>query len=154
MADTRNHRIQIFQGDNPVAVLGDLGDGDDQFRLPTACAVTPEGEILVLDSKHGRIKVFGADLKFIRSFGDVGKEPGRLNMPQGMALDDAGRVWVADTGNHRIQEFSLDGKVVSVIGKEGSAEGEFKNPTGIACREDKIYVADNGNGRIQVLARK
>src|SRR5208283_1612621 len=107
-------------GGDPVAVLGDLGDGNDQFRLPTACAVTPEGEILVLDSKHGRIKVFGADLKLIRRFADAGKDPGLLNMPQGMALDDAGRVWVADTGNHRIQEFSFDGKVVSVLGKEGS----------------------------------
>ncbi len=58
-----------------------------------------------------------------------------------------------DTGNHRIQEFGPDGNVLFVAGKQGSGPDEFKNPTGIACRGDKICVADNGNGRIQVLAR-
>lgn len=153
VADTRNHRIQIFEQGNLVAVLGDLGDGKDQFRLPTACVVTPDQEVLVLDSKHGLVKVFGQDLTFRRSFGGVGSGPGLLNMPQGMELDTDGNVWVADTGNHRIQEFGPDGKLISAVGKMGSGPGEFENPTGVACRDNNVYVADNGNRRIQVLAR-
>jgi len=115
--------------------------------------VSPDREILVLDSKHGQVKVFGEDLKFKRRFGSDGSDPGMLNMPQGMRLDDKGRLWVADTGNHRIQQFGLDGKLLAVFGKAGSGEKEFRNPTGIGFRDDKIYVADNGNGRIQILSR-
>jgi DNA-binding beta-propeller fold protein YncE len=153
VSDTRNHRVQIFQNDQLVAVLGELGDGNDQFRLPTASAVNTERDILVLDSKHGLIKVFGPDLKFKAGFGGVGSAPRLLNMPQGMRLDSNGHVWVADTGNHRIQEFSPTGTLLSVVGKKGSGPGEFDSPTGVVCREDKVYVADNGNRRVQILAR-
>ena len=31
VSDTRNHRIQIFEQSNLIAVIGDLGDGKDQF---------------------------------------------------------------------------------------------------------------------------
>ena len=106
VADTRNHRIQIFQRENLVGVIGELGDDDDQFRLPTAVVTRDSGEIVVLDSKHGLVKIFGDDLKFKHRFGGVGSNPGLFNMPQAMALDESGHIWVADTGNHRIQEFS------------------------------------------------
>jgi len=153
VADTRNHRIQVFRGNDLIAIVGDLGDGDDQFRLPTACVTGPDGDILVLDSKHGLVKVFGKDLKFKRGFGGVGAAAGLLNLPQGMALDDRGHLWVADTNNHRLQEFTLEGTLVSVLGKHGRAPGEFDSPTGVLCNGASIFVADNGNGRVQVLAR-
>ncbi len=154
VADTRNHRLQIFQRESLVGVVGELGDDNDQFRLPTAVIPADKGEILVLDSKHGLVKFFGEDLKFKRSFAGVGSSPGLLNTPQAMALDESGNIWVADTGNHRIQEFSPDGKLISLIGKPGAGPDEFKNPTGITIRGEKVCVADNGNGRLQFLARK
>jgi len=154
VADTRNHRIQIFENDELTAVLGELGDDKEQFRLPTATAARTDGEILVLDSKHGLVKVFGPDLKFRFSFGGVGSAPGMFNMPQGMKLDEEGGVWVADSGNHRIQRFSPDGKFLCVFGKAGFGPGEFKNPTGIALGQGRLYVADNGNGRIQVMVNE
>jgi tripartite motif-containing protein 2/3/tripartite motif-containing protein 71 len=109
---------------------------------------------VVLDSKHGLVKVFGEDLKFKHSFGGVGSNPGLFNMPQAMALDESGHIWVADTGNHRIQEFSPDGKVISVVGKPGAGAHEFRSPSGIAIYGRKVCVADNGNGRLQYVERK
>ncbi len=154
VADTRNHRIQIFKDRQLMAVLGDLGDGDDQFRLPTAVSLTSEGDVVVLDAKHALVKIFGPDLKFKRGFGGNGTAPGRLNRPQGMKLAKDGHIWIADTGNHRIQEFAPDGTFVSGFGKNGSGDGEFNRPTGLALKDDRIYVADNGNSRIQVVAKK
>jgi tripartite motif-containing protein 71 len=153
IADTRNHRIQIYQNGSLTAILGELGDANDQFRLPTACAVRSNGEILVLDSKHGMVKVFGPDLAFRASFGGAGARPGRMNMPQGLELDASGCIWVADTGNHRIQQFDADGKLICVLGKKGPGDGEFQSPTAVRCREDTVYVVDNGNRRIQILSR-
>lgn len=154
VADTRNHRVQIFQNYELVAVIGDLGDADDQFRLPTACAFTPDKHILVLDSKHGAVKVFAQDLSFKFSFGTAGSSPGMLNMPQGMDMAPDGTLWIADTGNHRLQQFSLDGKLIAMVGKNGHGSGEFRGPTGIACRGNDIYVADYGNRRIQIRTER
>jgi len=150
VADTRNHRVQIFEQFELTGVLGDLGDANDQFRLPTAC-VTRGDEILVLDSKHGLVKVFGNDLQFRSSFGGIGSAPGQLNMPQGMALGPNGSAWVADTGNHRVQVFSAEGKLDAVLGRQGSGLGEFQSPSGLAWHDGRMYVADTGNKRIHVI---
>lgn len=153
VADTRNHRIQIFEHFELTAVLGDLGDANGQFRLPSAC-LTRGDEILVLDSKHGLVKIFGNDLKFRSSFGGIGAAPGQLNMPQGMALGPVGSVWVADTGNHRVQVFSAEGKLDAVLGSPGSGLGEFQSPSGLAWHDGRMYVADTGNKRIHVILDK
>jgi len=150
IADTRNHRVQVFQHFELVAVVGELGDGNDQFRLPTSCA-TRGDELLVLDSKHGMVKVFGPDFGYRYGFGGPGIGSGQLNMPQGIDVHPDGSVWVADTGNNRIQVFSADGKLMSVMGRLGSQSGEFQSPTGLAWHNGSLFVADSGNSRVQVL---
>ena len=99
VADTRNHRVQVFKDFELISVLGELGDARDQFRLPTSCAYTPDNDIIVLDSKHGMIKIFAADFAFKKSFGAEGSSPGQFNLPQGMSLSREGTIWIADTGN-------------------------------------------------------
>ena len=152
VADTRNHRIQIYENLELKAVVGDLGDDDDQFRLPSAALMSPVGEIFVLDGKHGKVKVFGKDLKLKRSFGEPGSAQGKLRQPQDMDLDERGRLWLADTGNHRIQLFDQNGKLLKVIGGPGTESDRFNNPTGIVCGKGVVYVADNVNGRVVTLS--
>jgi DNA-binding beta-propeller fold protein YncE len=151
VSDTRNHRIQIFDGKILVGVIGELGDAKDQFRLPTSCVSTKKGDFLVLDSKHGLIKVFDKDYKYIAEYAGQGKEPGKLNLPQGMIIDHEENIWVADTGNHRIQKYSPSGDFLTALGTEGSAATQFRNPTGLAIQNNKLFVADNGNSRVQVI---
>ncbi|MGC8908059.1 MAG: NHL repeat-containing protein [Desulfomonilaceae bacterium] len=150
IADTRNHRVQVFDNFELAAVVGELGDADDQFRLPTACR-TRGDELLVLDSKHGMVKVFGLKFEYRRGFGSPGIGAGQLNMPQGMDVHPDGSIWIADTGNNRIQAFSPDGKPLTVLGKQGSEPGEFRNPTGLAWHDGSLFIVDSGNNRIQVL---
>jgi DNA-binding beta-propeller fold protein YncE len=83
VSDTRNHRIQIFQDYELKAVIGDLGDGEDQFRLPTACATRSNGDVVVLDSKHGLIKVFDKNHNVQRQFRGCGKRPGPVKHAPG-----------------------------------------------------------------------
>ncbi|MFH0824849.1 MAG: NHL repeat-containing protein [Pseudomonadota bacterium] len=154
VADTRNHRVQIFKDFGLKAIVGELGDEPDRFRLPTSVAASPEGELFVLDSKHGMVKVFDKDLKYKRSFGSNGAAPGMLNLPEGMDFDRDGRLWIADTRNNRIQVFGLDGRLISVVDAAGAGEERFDNPTGVACRDDKVYVADYGNAKIRTLSGK
>lgn len=60
---------------------------------------------------------------------------------------------MADGGNNRIQKFSNDGTFITKWGKYGTCKGEFNYPSSLAVDSfTDVYVADSGNGRIQVFA--
>jgi sugar lactone lactonase YvrE len=145
IADTRNHRVQVFSNKGEVKrIWGELGDADDQFRLPTSCSVSRQGEVFVVDSKHALIKVFSIEGRFQRKFGGLSssrKEPGLLSMPTGIALDEKRNiVYVADTGNCRIQAFDKRGKFLQCMETPGVA---FKTPQGVAVSDSgEIAISD------------
>jgi DNA-binding beta-propeller fold protein YncE len=151
IADTRNHRIQVFSKQGAVKrVFGELGDADDQFRLPTACAVSPHGEVFVVDSKHALIKVFDLEGRFLRKFGGLSssrKESGLLNMPAGISLDGKGNiVWIADTGNSRIQAFECSGRFLQCIEADGLS---FKTPQGLALLDSgEMAITDTDANKV------
>lgn len=60
---------------------------------------------------------------------------------------------IADFYNNRIL-YSKDGKEFISFGKEGKAPGDFYYPTDVQITEDKIWVADAYNNRIQVFDKK
>jgi sugar lactone lactonase YvrE len=142
VADTRNHRIQVFSKEGVVKrIFGELGDADDQFRLPTSCAVSPRGEIFVVDSKHALVKVFDLEGRFLRKFGGFSsarKEPGLLNMPKGISLDGKRDiVFVADTGNGRIQIFDRNGRFLRFV---EAPDMVFKAPQGMALSDSGVMA--------------
>ena len=151
IADTRNHRIQVFSKEGVVKrVFGELGDAEGQFRLPTACAVSPQGEVFVVDSKHALVKVFDLEGRFLRKFGGLSsarKEPGLLNMPKGISLDgERSILFVADTGNSRIQVFDYSGKFLRVVEAPGMA---FKTPQGMALSDSgEMAISDPDAGKV------
>ena len=68
-------------------------------------------------------------------------------------MDGEGNVLVVDGWNHRIQKFTVEGKFLTTMGTEGSGRLQFKDPHGITfnTNNNKVYVADRENNRIQVL---
>ncbi len=146
--NTRNHRLSVFDKTTHelIGSYGDLGDDPKDlplgtlayhFRLPTGVAVSADGKIYVVDSKHGEIKVLAPDGKLMFRFGENGSGPGQLNLPEGIALDGTGNVYVCDSLNGRIQKFDPQGKFLAMM-KEG-----LKRPTSICLDSDnKFYVVD------------
>ncbi len=155
IADTRNHRIQVFSLQGTVKrIFGEIGDADDQFRLPASCAVSPEGEVFVVDSKHALIKVFDLEGRFLRKFGGLSssrKEPGLFSMPTGIGLDGKQNiVYIADTGNSRIQAFQKGGKFLRFVESPGMA---FKSPQGLALSDSgEMAISDPDAGRVWITA--
>ena len=82
----------------------------------------------------------------LRSFGKYGFGEGDLNAPQGVAVDGEGNILVADCKNNRIQKFTASGSFLK-------AAGTFLYPTNVAFNpaNNKVYVTDMGNCRVQVL---
>jgi len=72
-----------------------------------------------------------------------------LDAPAGVDVTDTGKA-IADFYNHRI--LYSDGSSWQSFGTEGNAPGEFYYPTDVHLGDDKIYVADAYNNRVQILS--
>lgn len=72
--------------------------------------------------------------------------------PSGLDVDGEGNVYVADTGDDQVHAYAPDGSTLWVTGTRGSkAPGRFTNPRDVAYAAGKVYVADTGYKRVQVL---
>jgi sugar lactone lactonase YvrE len=165
VADTANHRIQVFDlgpiamGGEPrlVRVWGTQGGGSAALDTPSSGITIPsrgaeDHLVYVGDTGNDRIQVFD---RFGRpagvTIGGRGSDDGRLSRPGGMASDPAGRVlYVVDRGNRRVAAFDAkSGAFLFKFGHAGSGEGALVAPEGIAVdASGVVLVADPGSGRV------
>ena len=66
-------------------------------------------------------------------------------------MDKDDNIYVSDLVNCSLFKFSKEGKLMKVVGREGTQPGEFKYPSMIKIINDKLYVCDRGNNRVQIL---
>jgi|GEM_PF-6756376 len=146
VADTYNHRIQVFSADGTyVTSWGSFGSGDDQFMFPYAVAVNGSGAVHVADNQNKKLKLFtpsGVHLATHPFPGD-GK---------GIAVDEGSRTFCTDWALDRISVYNTTYALEGTIGSAGSGTGQFWNPTGIAATAGEVFVADTNNHRIQVFS--
>jgi DNA-binding beta-propeller fold protein YncE len=72
--------------------------------------------------------------------------------PSGVDVDPSGNIYVADTGDDQVLSFGPAGGSRWAIGTRGTkAPGRFENPRDVAFHAGKVYVADTGYNRVQVL---
>jgi hypothetical protein len=64
-----------------------------------------------------------------------------------------GTLIVAEFGNNRIQHFDADGRSLGVYGGVGRGDGELQYPWAVAAGDDRIFVLDSGNNRVQVISQ-
>jgi DNA-binding beta-propeller fold protein YncE len=147
VADTGNHRVQVFDGEGRLLQV--WSGGDEAFVEPLAIAVDSRGHVLVLDSHTNWIQRFDVEGHHLGGFG--GPSAGFFHA-RGLAVDGQDNVYVADTGFCHIIKYSPDGVQVEVFGDRGSGEGQLMEPVGLAIDANgDIYVADVSNQRIQRL---
>jgi uncharacterized protein (TIGR03663 family) len=167
VADTGNHRVQIFNPDGSFLRQwgslckmdtgeGCLGDGRGQFNEPWGIAADKDGNVYVSDTWNHRIQKFDAQGNFVTMWGrfeSTGGElgtPGVFYGPRSLAIGQDGNLYVMDTGNKRIQVFTPDGKFVAQYGGGGLLEGRFDEPVGLGQdAAGNWYVADTWNRRVQ-----
>ena len=145
VADTGNHRIQIFYQVRRSLSLSPSPPISLSPSLPLSLSPHLPLSPSLSHTLHqdGRTCVIGAGL---------GSDPGQLNKPSSVAVSHEGKLVVADSGNHRIQIFDQDGSLHCVFGHAGSEEGEFKDPRAVAINsQNEILVSDTNNHRIQIF---
>ena len=145
-------RVPIETIGRPMMILQVL-------KRPWGLAVKPNGEILVAEHGEHCITVCDTEGKKKRfassSFieGNDGTTLLTLEDPRGLAFDHHGNVLIVDGKLCCIQKFTSDGLLIIKVGKKGHKALEFYSPVGLAVHPHswKVYVADNGNHRVQVL---
>jgi len=130
------------------------GSGDRQFEWPTQIAVNHEN-IFVLDRWGTRVQVLDLNLNPVGSF-ELTDSSNPEHFPEnGMGTDEQGRVYVSLSSNSVIQIYTSDGKQLSSFGQTGIRVGQFAGPGGLWIDSDnRLYVADSGNGRVQMFQLK
>ena len=106
VADSCNHRIQIFSPDGKwLKSYGRAGRGPGELSYPYDVQVDKEGRQYVCEFGNSRIQVFDAQNRPIEIIGGAGSLPGRFSNPWSLVLDSRGNLYAADSGNHRVQKF-------------------------------------------------
>lgn len=117
----------------------------------------PERKVWVVNDGRQQIHAFSNDGKeLVMSLGvwnETADDETHLGRPQDIAFLSDGSMVVADgLTNSRVIKFDKDGHYITSWGNKGSAEGQFDAVHAVAVdAQDRIYVADRSNDRIQVF---
>jgi len=151
VTDTLSHSVVVLDADGQrLFEIGGRGTGDGQFNYPSHVAIAGD-RLYVNDTMNFRLQVFDLDGNFVSSFGSHGDGSGDFAQPKGVGVDSQGHIYVADALFNRVQIFDDRGRFLLAFGGDGGAPGEFWLPSGLYIAQDRIYVADSYNRRVQVF---
>jgi DNA-binding beta-propeller fold protein YncE len=168
---------RLFEFDRSGRFLREIGQGIYGFMFAAQVRVDPQDNFWVVDQMTGMVIKFDPQGRVLMLLGRkpesiniparapaegapaAGGAPGAgrpqdvFDRPTDVAWDSAGNIFVADgLGNARVAKFDRDGKFIKSWGQKGAGPGQFANVRSIAVdAQGNVYVADGGNGRIQVF---
>jgi DNA-binding beta-propeller fold protein YncE len=132
-----------------VTGWGALGRGRGQFDRPQDVAVSPGGDVYVVDTGNYQVQRFDATGRFLDAWGSRGERPGQFLEPWAMDIDSQGNVYILDAGTGQVQKFTAEGQFLGILGENSG----FFSPRGLAIdRDGSLYVADTGGNRVAKLS--
>ncbi|KAE8748001.1 hypothetical protein FOCC_FOCC005196 [Frankliniella occidentalis] len=138
VADTNNHRIQMFDKEGRFKFqFGECGKRDGQLLYPNRVAVVrTSGDIIVTErSPTHQIQIYNQYGQFVRKFG-----ANILQHPRGVTVDNKGRIVVVECKVMRVIIFDQSGNVLQKFGC--SKHLEF--PNGVVVNDkQEIFISDN-----------
>lgn len=160
VADSYNHRIQIFQRTTRsfVGSIGSFGDGTGQFDHPTDVAIDSSGRIYVADAWNKRVQQF-LNGNYLRTYGttDVAyvTDNNHYLTPAGVAIAQDGSMYIGEERGHRLIKLSAAGIVQWIVGQPGAPSNDNQHFAGITDIDidaaGRVYIADFVNHRIQIF---
>ncbi|HSJ54899.1 MAG TPA: flippase activity-associated protein Agl23 [Anaerolineae bacterium] len=149
VADTWNHRVQVFDADGTFLTkwgfYGQTATDGRYFYGPRDVAVDAEGRVYVTDTGNKRVVVFDGEGNLLDQWGEEGALPGTFSEPVGIdvatAGESQGNVYIADTWNQRVQVFDAD----HVFLREWPVDAWFGQSV-----VNKPFLAVDGQGRVYV----
>ena len=132
-------KIHPTQLDKPVRVV-------EGVTYPWGIALNSKQQLVVAEWGGNKVTVFDTEGKKVQTI--TSEKFSRLI---GVAVDKDDNLYVSDKSNSSLLKFSKEGRLMKVVGRKGTQPGEFKDPGMIKIINDKLYVCDRGNHRVQIL---
>ena len=148
------HRMSIFKirGQGKIRTFGSHGGRPHEMKYPAGVTTDDNADNIYVSSEH-KLQKFTSRGELIKCTGEEGKKEGEFDFPHGLTLYE-NEVYVCDSNNHRIHIFDLELNFVRSIGSHGEGRGEFNAPFDVKFdTAGNMYVAEYGNGRVQVMDR-
>jgi PKD repeat protein len=171
VADTENHRVQIFNRNTLAYVAtigGSYGTGNNQFKFPTDVAVDAAGNIYVADYANKRVQQYNSSRIYQRTYGTTGvsyvASNDRFYYPEGVAVGPDGSIYVVEGYGYRLVKLNAAGVpqwTVGEAGQPGDDNAHFGYLRDVAVGPDgRIYTveawsnaryAPGSNHRLQIF---
>jgi len=144
VADTFNHRIQIFDEEGVFKfAVGGRGKEPGEFNFPSGIAADESGAIYVCDTGNHRVQVFDEKGGFLR---EIRAKEG-LMTPFGVDLFANGEVVVSENEKQRLSVFSPQGEFLRYL-----VQGAIKTPQWVFVDpQERVLVAENAAAAPSVL---
>ncbi|MBL8891144.1 MAG: hypothetical protein JNL67_14270 [Planctomycetaceae bacterium] len=106
VADSGNHRVQVFQMHDDHATLiqtiGAEGTAAGQMRFPYDLFFDEHGDLYVCEFGNHRVQKFNRDGQSLWIWESPGSGPSSLHQPWGCVMDQQRRLHVLDSYHHRV----------------------------------------------------
>lgn len=151
VVDTLDNEVAVYDetGDRAFA-FGMRGRANGEFNYPTHITFS-QSAVYVNDTMNHRIQAFTFAGLPVSAFGENGDGSGQFALSKGIGVDSQDHIYVADGVSNYVQVFDEDGRFLLAFGGMGLQAGQFRIPSGIYVFDDKIYVTDSQNNRVQVF---
>ena len=137
--------FQVFVKIHPTQ-LGKLVRAISGVQNPWAITFNSKEELVVTEWGGKKVSVMDKHGKRLQTI-----QCDKLVNPSGVSLDKDGNFYVTDSKRDTLFKFNKEGECVQVLQKSGSQPGEFRVPGGVNYIDDKLFICDRRNHRIQVL---
>ena len=138
VADTNNHRIQVFDGEGKFKYqFGECGKRDGQLLYPNRIAVMKLTNDIVITERSPthQVQIYTQYGQFVRKFGSS-----ILQHPRGIAVDKKGRIVIVECKVMRVIIFDYMGNIVNKF----CCAKYLQFPNGIAVNDnEEIFISDN-----------
>ena len=107
----------------------------------------PKNQLLHCSSA-GSLKLYDKQFEIIKTVEFKDKKI----QPVGIAYDDvSSRIYFSDVLNHQIIMTTIDLDFIKTFGSKGSDSQTIDKPLGVCFKNNKLYICDFNNRRIQIL---
>ncbi len=138
--------------------FGSEGEGRGQFDDPGGLACDARGRVYVADTKNKRIQIFEISGSTQKALDSQTTSP-PVVLFDDLLMADKGVTDLSATKGHGVvalnakkAKITLLGDSPHSFGKSGSKPGMFRKPQALHLTPDgKLFVADTGNNRVQIL---
>ncbi|SDC46978.1 MULTISPECIES: 6-bladed beta-propeller [unclassified Candidatus Frackibacter] len=126
------------------------GEGKKYFETPIDVVVDGK-KIFVSDSSQQEVLVFSNKGKLIKRLGVK-----KFKRPTGLGIDrKQNRLYIVDTIESRVYIYDTNTyKLIKSFGQRGVKAGRFNYPIDISVKNEKVYVSDSMNFRVQIFDLK